>query len=217
MARWPVVVATVLALPLMGATREAQLHLMPTESVKPVPPTTRPTTRPANSLAPHAAKGLELPAKFSLLLSRSVFARNGKSAGAIAGPPIPEAGMALRGIVFDDTSFVAFIEDTMAHRTLQLRPGDSLCAGSVRQISLDGLSYECHGKTTHVEIGQNLLGAALPVPAPPPAATPGPPPPGTAGPPPPGAGPPGKGPIYGIGPNGQRIREYSEERAKAPQ
>src|SRR6185312_8771318 len=194
MNKWVASVIIIMTGLVVGATRQAELHLFPTEAPNALSPTTRPTTRPAVKPAALRPKPLDLPPKFAVLLTRSVFARNGKSAAAVAGPPIPEAGMALRGIVFDDTSFVAFIEDTMSHRTLQLRPGDSLCTGCVRQITPEGLSYECSGKTTHVGIGQNLLGAALPAPQPAPPAPAGSPP-GPPGPPPPSAGPPPGGPI----------------------
>lgn len=217
MSRWKAGLMLVVLSLALGATRQADLRHLPLSDSRSLIPTTQPSTRPAlGATRPAAKKAPNLPPAFAVLMNRSVFSRNGVPAGGVPGGGAPpEAGIALRGVVFDDTSFVAFVEDMSAHRTLQLRPGDSLCTGCVRQISLDGLSYECSGKLTQVRVGQNLLGAALPPPAPPqtaPTGPPGPMPPG----PPPGAGPPGKGPVYGIGPNGQRIREYTEER-KAPQ
>jgi hypothetical protein len=143
------------------------------------------------STQPRASK-FPLPPAFAILTQHSLFARNGI---AINAPDIamakPEASMALRGIAMDETSFIAFIEDTIAHRTLTLRAGDGVAGGRIRMLDLDELAYEVGSNVTHVRVGQNLLGGILPpvVMAPPPAPT------GPAGPPnmPPGAEPAGPG------------------------
>jgi len=167
-----------------------------------------------------AAAGLPqitLPPTFATLMKRSIFARNGVASGAAGRPVVaPEAAFGLRGIVFDDTSFVVFVEDTTSHRTLQLRPGDSVAGGKVGRICLDDFEYESAGTVKHVRVGQNLAGAPLPpvqaaAPAGPTTApAEGMPPPGAT----PGRGParPG-GPVYEISPNGQRVRDYVAERA----
>ena len=163
---------------------------------------------------PIPAKSITLPPPFATLMSRSIFAKNGMASsppGTNPGPP--EAMMALRGIAFDDSSFLAFIEDTASHRTMQLRCGEAVASGKIADLSLDEMGFESSGKVTHVRIGQNLLGAMLPAVAlPKPAAAPPGMPPGAA--PPPGKGPP-PGPIFEIGPDGQRIRNLVKERAAA--
>lgn len=175
-----------------------------------------PATRPARGGAAGASQVM-LPPNFATLMKRSIFARNGVAAGAAAKPPSPEAGLGLRGIAFDDVSFVVFIEDIASHQTLQLRPGDAVAGGKVGKICLDDFEYESGGTVKHVRLGQNLMGTPLPpVQAGPPAGpttapAEGAPPPPAA----PGRGPaprPG-GPVYEIGPNGQRVRNYVAERA----
>jgi hypothetical protein len=121
--------------------------------------------------------------------------------------------MAVRGIVFDDTSFLVFVEDTASHRTMQLRPGDPVAGGRVGQISFDDFGYEsAAGAVRKVRIGQNLLGALLPpvVAAPPqPPPTSGP----AGGPPGPQSKPGAREPVFEIGPGGQRVRDYVAERS----
>ena len=178
----------------------------------------RPSTRPA-------VVGLSLPIQYSILMDRSLFARSGKAAPSRRGGPgpaaSPESGLALRGLARDDTSFIAFIEDTASHRTLQLKSGDAVAAGRIRQISLDALAYESGGKLTQVRVGQNLLGVVLPPPVAPPATQPGSQP---GGGPPPGALPPGAampppgqagGVEFQIGPNGRRIKAVGPQQSAA--
>jgi hypothetical protein len=162
--------------------------------------------------SPPPATQVTLPGPLSILNKRSIFARNGIAAVPPGtNPGKPEAAIACRGIVFDDNDFVVFLEDTAAHRTMQLRPGDPLAGGKVGRISLDDFTYEADGAATQVRVGQNLLGMTLP-PVPPPAPAP---PSGQGEPPPPPEAkqPPTKGPIYEIAPNGQRVRNLPKERA----
>jgi len=175
-------------------------------------PATQPAAKLTSAPASDAPAEAKLPGSLSLLNKRSIFSRNGMAAMVPgANPGKPEAAIALRGIVFDDNDFVLFLEDTAAHRTMQLRLGDPLAGGKVGRISLDEFGFEADGTVTQVRVGQNLLGMTLPSVAPTaPTTAPGP-----AGPPGPSpeAQPPGKGPIYEIGPNGQRIRNLPRERA----
>lgn len=156
--------------------------------VFPVQPATRPVGPP-------------LPDRFKLLMIRSIFARGGMAAppeslaggGAQIGGP--EGGLALRGVATDETQFIAFVEDTAAHHTLQVKTGDHIGLGRVAAITLDGLKYEAGGRTTQVRVGQNLLGMDVPAASQPAPA--GQPPPGVPGPPPGQPGPPGQAPVPG--------------------
>lgn len=176
------------------------------------PPATQPIARPLAVRPSEPPLNVTLPASLAILSRRSIFARNGMAAiPPGANPAKPEATIALRGIVFDDNNFVLFLEDTAAHHTMQLRPGDSLAGGKIGRISLDEFGYEADGTITQVRVGQNLLGATLPptiVTPPATAPSPGGPQGG-----PPEAQPPVRGPIYEIGPNGQRVRNLAKERA----
>jgi hypothetical protein len=177
---------------LIGASLMAsQLHGAAKLDPRRMPPTTQ----------PHASK-FPLPPAFAVLAQHSLFARNGVAANAPEGALAkPEASMALRGIAVGETSFVAFIEDTISHRTLTLRAGDGVAGGHIRTLDLDELAYETNSSVTHVRVGQNLLGGVVP----PIMIAPPPPPPG------PPAGPPGAppdaqpGPVN-MAPNGVRTR-----------
>jgi len=146
-----------------------------------MPPSTRPS-----------AGKFKLPTAFGVLSQRSLFARNGMAVSAPdAAPQKPEAAMALRGIAMGDTSFVAFIEDTISHRTLTLHSGDGVAGGRIRSLDLDELAYEGTSGVMHIRVGQNLLGGIVPpfAPPPPPAAPAAAP---TDQAPPPNAIPPGQ-------------------------
>ena len=144
--------------------------------------------------------GPPLPERFKLLMIRSIFARGGMAAppeslgpgGAEIGGP--EGGLALRGVATDDTQFIAFVEDTAARHTIQVKAGDHIGLGKVAAITLDGMKYEAGGRTTQVRVGQNLLGMDVP-----PASQPAPPgaqpPAGAPGPPPGPPGAPGQAPM----------------------
>jgi len=178
-----------------GVKLPAALKLQPGMQGPPpgiaLPP--KPTTRPL---------GPPLPERFRLLMIRSIFARGGMAAppeslgpgGAEIGGP--EGGLALRGVATDDTQFIAFVEDTAARHTLQVKAGDRIGLGRVTAITLDGMRYEASGRTTQVRVGQNLLGMDVPAASQP--APPGPQPPGGAPGPPPGPpGAPGQAPTPG--------------------
>jgi hypothetical protein len=160
---------------------------------------------------PHASK-FPLPPALAILGQRSLFSKNGIPAAVVDGaPPRPEASMALRGITLDENSFVAFIEDTISHRTLTLHQGEGVASGHIQNLSLDELAFESGNKVLHISVGQNLLGGLMPVavaPPPPPPAAPAGGPEGM----PPGAMPPG----MQVPPNGQRAVRNAPPPAAVP-
>jgi hypothetical protein len=156
-----------------------------------------PSTQPSAAIAAPAMMlpipgpmpaAVSLPEQWSLLIKRSIFARGGVPA-PVPGAANPDAAgpdghIALRGVVLEDNSqYSAFLEDTAGNHTMRVRPGDSVGMGRVKTINLDSLVFETPLRTTHVQVGQNLLGAPLPAAPAQPAGPPGPPPGG----PPPGA------------------------------
>jgi hypothetical protein len=171
----------------------------------------RPGARNAAPSMPLPPSTFKLPAEFSILNKRTIFAKDGvPGATGTAGPAKPEELFALRGIVFDEQSFLIFIEDTAAHRIMQLRPGDPVAGGKVGLICIDDFSFEAGGASKRISVGQNLLGTQLPpvTPAPPQ------PPPGTqqaSGPNAPDKN--AKPPAMDAPPNGQRVRNATTERA----
>ena len=103
-----------------------------------------------------------LPKQYRVLLSRSVFAANGKAeaeANAVAPAPTPESLLALKGVVQDDQRFTAFVESLPQKRVIQLKVGDAIARGRIVAITLHELQYESAGRRTRVAIGQALSGA----------------------------------------------------------
>src|SRR5205807_7365927 len=70
------------------------------------------------------------------------------------------------------------LEDTAGNRTMRVRPGDSIGQGRVKAINLDSLVFETPLRTTHVQVGQSLLGSPMPAPQQQPQGGPPGPPPG---------------------------------------
>ena len=102
-----------------------------------------------------------LPKSYRVLLSRSVFAANGKpdaEANAPASAPTPESLLALKGVVQDDQKFTAFVENVPQKRVIQLKVGDAIARGRIVAITLHELQYESGGRRTRVAIGQALSG-----------------------------------------------------------
>ncbi len=122
----------------------------------------------AHRVIPAAA----MPAQYQGLLTRSIFSRQGVAkdkdkdrSGADARRA--EADFVLRGIVLQEGTYVAFIENTGKTRVLQLHQGDSVARGRLSRISFSGVDYEVPGKTTAISIGYSLDGtarASVPVP-----------------------------------------------------
>jgi len=70
----------------------------------------------------------------------------------------PESYYRLKGLVQEDGAFIAFIEDTRYNNVLQLREGESVARGIVKNLTLDSLEYEYNDKTVGVQIGRDLEG-----------------------------------------------------------
>lgn len=161
----------------VGASTEGRRPPRPKVLPEPAFPSTQPTA--AQPLA--SLPTVVLPAQWEILLKRSIFARGGVPApvAGAAGPGGPEGGpdshLALRGVVLEDSQYSAFLEDPAGHRTVRVRPGDKLGAGRVKAINLDSLVFETPLRTTHVQVGENLMGAPAPAPAAQPAHPAGPP------------------------------------------
>lgn len=72
--------------------------------------------------------------------------------------PNPESYLLLRGIVQEDGTFIAFVEDTRSATILRLRQGHSVARGTIASLSLDSLEYELEGKKTTIRMGYDLEG-----------------------------------------------------------
>lgn len=125
-----------------------------------------------------------LSPRYHVLLTRSIFSRD-KSIGPLASAPdggggpghaaAAETTLAFRGAAMQGTDFTAFFEDVSGGGGVKrVKEGEKLASGFVRRVTIDAIDYETNGHTTRVAIGQNLAGAAVPMPTTAPAAPAGP-------------------------------------------
>ena len=124
---------------------------------------------PPDGLNSSADKDGSLPDPYRVLLTRSIFAANGKSGDATGAAEVGTptgASLALKGVVQDDQQFTAFVEDVPQKRVLELKVGDSVANGRVVAITLHGLKYEAAGRLIRVAIGEGLGDWAGPTTAP---------------------------------------------------
>lgn len=77
-----------------------------------------------------------------------------------AGPP-PERSYLLTGIVREEETFRAYIEDTAARKILRLAVGDTVARGRISEIDGDGITYEADGQLTWIRIGRDLSGGEI--------------------------------------------------------
>ena len=142
----------------------------------------RSRTPRSNAQSPSQA----LPQEYAVLLTRSIFAKSGLSAGpgfvgrgAGGGPDdadaaatasrsrdsSPESRWAFRGVFREGPHLIAFLEDLSSRKTYRLKVGDPVARGRIAEITLDQIWYQVGDKRSVVEIGQTLAGgvaAALP-------------------------------------------------------
>lgn len=136
-----------------------------------------PATQPAAWQVP----GRPLPPGYRVLLTKSIFGRNGEAAAAQGaafplenpGGPVAsgDATFTLRGVVREQGIYTAIVEDPTNHQIQQIAEGCALAGGHVTGITLRGFRYEAGGIQTVVAIGHDLHGA-LAAPIAPPAAAP---------------------------------------------
>jgi len=105
-------------------------------------------------------------ARYQIILDRNIFSRQ---RGPIRRPeddeepreivmPNPESYLLLRGVVQEDGTFMAFVEDTRSAEILRLHKGDSVARGVIAALNLDVLEYEWEGRKIAVRMGYDLEG-----------------------------------------------------------
>ena len=135
--------------------------------------------RPMGQASPPQA----LPQEYAVLLTRSIFAKSGRSAGpgilgrggsegdsggtARASESSPESRWAFRGVFREGPRLIAFLEDLTSRKTYRLKVGDPVARGRVAEITIDQLWYQVGDKRSAVGIGQTLDGSTVAVSAPP--------------------------------------------------
>jgi hypothetical protein len=121
---------------------------------------------PGAGLGQDTAEGQDPWAKYQIILERNIFSRQRgpiREPGAPEEPreiavPNPESYFILKGIVQEDSEFIAFVEDTRTSQVLRLRRGDSVARGTIAALGLDEIQYEREGQETTVTMGYDLEG-----------------------------------------------------------
>jgi len=121
---------------------------------------------PQSGLSQDAAAPQDAWAKYQIILQRNIFSRqrgplrqrqqNERSGRTIA--PNPESYFLLKGIVQENGTFIAFLEDTRGGGILRLRKGDSVARGVIKALSLDSVEYQLEDRTIIVTMGHDLQG-----------------------------------------------------------
>jgi hypothetical protein len=104
-------------------------------------------------------------AKYEVILQRNMFSRQRvpirlKEAvkEAPRAMPNPESYFLLKGVVQENSQFIAFVEDKQTGSVLRLRQGDRVARGTIKSLNLDGVEYQLADKTTAVSMGFDLEG-----------------------------------------------------------
>jgi len=72
--------------------------------------------------------------------------------------PNPESYYVLKGIVQENSAFIAFLEDSRGGEILRVRKGDSVARGVIKALSLDSIEYQLEDSTVTVKMGRDLQG-----------------------------------------------------------
>jgi hypothetical protein len=121
------------------------------------------TDEPSITAAPTTARQ-DTWAEYRIILQRNIFSRQRgplrrrRSTRRSVVRRSPESYLLLKGIVQEDSTFIAFIEDTQSNTVLRLREGDSAARGTVKNFSLDSIEYQLEDKTISVTLGRDLEG-----------------------------------------------------------
>jgi len=105
--------------------------------------------------------------RYRVLSERNVFLKNRWRPAEferryVAPAPTPaetdEQSMVLTGVVQQRDEWVAFVEDSRTGRTTRARAGQTLGAGTVAAITIDGIDYYRGDDHKTIAVGQNLAG-----------------------------------------------------------
>ena len=104
-------------------------------------------------------------AKYQIILQRNIFSRQRgpvrQRQAAQARPVITrnrESYLILKGIIQQDSTFIAFVEDTQNNSIFKLHEGDSIARGAAKNFTLDSIEYQLQDKTFSVAVGRDLEG-----------------------------------------------------------
>jgi hypothetical protein len=127
--------------------------------------TNEPATEAASEVTSESAKeSRDISSAYRIITERNMFSRNRRLPRADPGPapvvrqPNPESYYILRGIVRENDTFIAFLQDNRQGGVLQLREGDKVARGTVKSLTLDSIEYQFEDRTITVAFGQDLEG-----------------------------------------------------------
>jgi len=111
------------------------------------------------------AAGQDIWAKYQIILQRNIFSRQRspirQSQDVRARTVVTrnlESYLLLKGIVQQDGTFIAFVENTQNNSVLRLREGDSMARGLVKNFTLDSIEYQLEDKIISVTLGHDMEG-----------------------------------------------------------
>jgi hypothetical protein len=120
---------------------------------------------PASEQGPAETPKRDAWAEYEVILERNMFSRQrGPRRRREEEPrreiavPNPESYYRFNGVVQEDGTFIAFVEDTRTSTVLRLRAGDQIARGVVKALTLDSLVYEMGEQTTTIQLGFDLEG-----------------------------------------------------------
>ena len=127
------------------------------------------TAEPETDLSSHDGldvAGRETWAKYQIIIQRNIFSRQRgpvrQRQVRVRTRPIvthnPESYFLLKGIVQEDGTFIAFLEDTQNNDILRLHEGDKVARGVIKNFTLDSIEYQLEQRTISVELGRDLEG-----------------------------------------------------------
>ncbi len=103
--------------------------------------------------------------KYQIILQRNIFSQQRGPIRRVREerprPVItrnPESYLVLKGIVQENNTFIAFIEDTRTNTAVEYHAGDSVARGVVKNFTLDSIEYQLDNKATQVTVGHDLEG-----------------------------------------------------------
>jgi hypothetical protein len=105
-------------------------------------------------------------ASYQIILQRNIFSRQRGPIGrrTVRQQPRrtitrnPESYHILKGIVQEDGTFIAFIENTQNSTVYRLREGERVARGAVKNFTLDSIEYQLEDNTISVALGRDLEG-----------------------------------------------------------
>ncbi|MBN2314613.1 MAG: hypothetical protein JXM79_11840 [Sedimentisphaerales bacterium] len=104
-------------------------------------------------------------ASYQIILQRNIFSRQRgpvRQRRAERPRPVitrnPESYHILKGIVQEDGTFIAFIENTQNSTVFRLREGEGVARGTVKNFTLDSIEYQQGDQTVSVALGRDLEG-----------------------------------------------------------